>query len=46
MYLNFGEIGVSIKNLVDKYQEKSKNNAKIESIADMKVCMVVALSLW
>ena len=38
MYLNFGEIGVNIKGLVQDYQEKSKNHAKIESIADMKVC--------
>jgi vacuolar protein sorting-associated protein 45 len=37
MYLNFGEIGVNIKTLVDHYQEKSKSQAKIESIADMKV---------
>lgn len=37
MYLNFGEIGVNIKSLVEDYQEKSKNHAKIESIADMKV---------
>lgn len=36
MYLNFGEIGASIKTLVDHYQEKSKDHAKIESIADMK----------
>lgn len=36
MYLNFGEIGVNIKTLVDHYQEKSKSQAKIESIADMK----------
>ena len=37
MYLNFGDIGVNIKALVEHYQEKSKSQAKIESIADMKV---------
>ena len=37
MYLNFGDIGVNIKELVQDYQEKSKSHAKIESIADMKV---------
>ena len=41
MYLNFGEIGVNIKTLVDHYQEKSKSQAKIESIADMKVHMYI-----
>ena len=40
MYLNFGEIGANIKTLVDKYQEKSQEHAKIESIADMKVRVI------
>ena len=37
MYLNFGDIGANIKELVEDYQQKQKSNAKIESIADMKV---------
>ena len=37
MYLNFGEIGASIKTLVEAYQSRSKDQAKLESIADMKV---------
>ena len=37
MYLSFGEIGLSIKKLVEQFQEKSKSHEKIESIADMKV---------
>ncbi|XP_065194664.1 vacuolar protein sorting-associated protein 45-like [Sycon ciliatum] len=36
MYLNFGEIGANIKTLVDHFQVKSKNQAKVETIADMK----------
>ena len=37
MYLNFGEIGLNIKVLVDRFQKTSKSHAQIESIADMKV---------
>lgn len=37
MYLNFGEIGVNIKDLMEEFQQKSKNQAKVDSIADMKV---------
>lgn len=36
MYLNFGDIGANIKELVDRYQEKSQSQAKVETIADMK----------
>ena len=36
MYLNFGELGNTIKDYVDQYQSKTKSNANIESIADMK----------
>lgn len=36
MYLNFGELGNTIKEYVDQYQNKTKSNANIESIADMK----------
>ena len=36
MHLNFGELGASIKSLVDNYQAKAKMNEKIESIEDMK----------
>lgn len=45
MYLNFGEIGANIKTLVDHYQEKSKSQAKIESIADMKVTIPTSTSI-
>ena len=37
MYQNFGDIGASIKTLVDEFQDKQKSHAKIESISDMKV---------
>ena len=37
MYMNFGEIGNNIKDLMDEFQRKSKSQAKVESIADMKV---------
>jgi len=36
LLLNFGEIGESIKKLVEEFQAKSKKNKKMESIADMK----------
>ncbi|OAA71909.1 Sec1-like protein [Akanthomyces lecanii RCEF 1005] len=36
MFLNFGDLGSSIKEYVEQYQSKTKNNADIESIADMK----------
>ena len=36
MYLNFGDLGSSIKSYVDQYQSKTKSNANIESIEDMK----------
>ncbi|KAI0395367.1 Sec1-like protein [Xylariaceae sp. FL0594] len=36
MYLNFGDLGGNIKDYVEQYQSKTKNNANIESIADMK----------
>ena len=37
LYLNFGEIGSNIKELMDEFQRKSKSQAKVESIQDMKV---------
>jgi len=37
MFLNFGEIGSHIKELMEDFQQKSKSQAKVESIADMKV---------
>ena len=37
MYQNFGEIGSNIKELMEDFQRKSKSQAKVESIADMKV---------
>lgn len=36
MYLNFGDLGGNIKEYVEQYQFKTKSNAAIESIADMK----------
>ncbi|MEE6491343.1 hypothetical protein FKM82_016184 [Ascaphus truei] len=37
MYLNFGEIGTNIKNLMEDFQRKKpKGQQKLESIADMK----------
>lgn len=41
MYLNFGDIGANIKEMVDSFQEKQKSHAKIESIADMKARHVI-----
>lgn len=32
MNSNFGDLGVSVKTLVDEYQEKSKMNTSIQSI--------------
>lgn len=45
LYLNFGEIGSNIKDLMDEFQRKSKNQAKVESIADMKVCTCILVYL-
>ena len=36
MYLNYGEIGQSIKTLMEEYQGKLSKQQKVESIADMK----------
>jgi len=36
MYLNFGDLGVKIKELVDEYQSKTKSNQSIETIDDIK----------
>ncbi|XP_011211205.1 vacuolar protein sorting-associated protein 45 [Bactrocera dorsalis] len=36
MYANFGEIGSTIKNLMEEFQRKAKDHKKVESIADMK----------
>lgn len=36
MYLNFGDLGASIKDYVSQYQAKNQSNSSIESIADMK----------
>lgn len=37
MYLNFGEIGSNMKQLMDEFQKSAKSNQKLDSIADMKV---------
>lgn len=36
MYLDFGDLGGTIKEYVEQYQTKTKSNASLESIADMK----------
>nr|CAG4647780.1 EOG090X03QA [Moina brachiata]SVE92924.1 EOG090X03QA [Moina brachiata] len=36
MYLNFGDIGQTIKSLMDEFQAKAKSHQQVESIADMK----------
>ncbi|KAJ8876167.1 hypothetical protein PR048_024076 [Dryococelus australis] len=36
LYLNFGEIGQTIKDLMEDFQKKAKSHQKVESIADMK----------
>ena len=36
MYLNFGEIGQNIKELVENFTQQKKITQKVESIQDMK----------
>jgi len=36
IFKNFGDLGIAIKQLVDEFQVKTKNNQNIQSIADMK----------
>ncbi|XP_069958073.1 vacuolar protein sorting-associated protein 45 [Cherax quadricarinatus] len=36
MYLNYGEIGQTIKNLMEEYQKRLSKQQKVESISDMK----------
>ncbi|KAF5277477.1 hypothetical protein FQR65_LT03814 [Abscondita terminalis] len=36
IFLNFGEIGQNIKELMEHFQAKAKSHQKVESIADMK----------
>lgn len=36
IFLNYGEIGQNIKQLMEQFQMKAKSHQKIESIADMK----------
>lgn len=36
MFLNFGDLGASIKDYVSHYQSRTKSNSALESIADMK----------
>ncbi|CAH1112646.1 unnamed protein product [Psylliodes chrysocephalus] len=36
IFMNYGEIGTNIKELMDQFQAKAKSHQKIESIADMK----------
>lgn len=34
--MNFGEIGQTIKDLMEEFQKKAKSHQKLESISDMK----------
>ena len=36
MFMNFGEIGTQIKDLMENYQKTAQSHQKIESISDMK----------
>ena len=36
LYLNFGEIGQNIKNLVEEFTRQKQINQKVDSIQDMK----------
>ncbi|CAH0546048.1 unnamed protein product [Brassicogethes aeneus] len=36
IFMNYGEIGQNIKQLMDQFQAKAKSHQKIESISDMK----------
>ncbi|BFF89300.1 vacuolar protein sorting-associated protein 45 [Drosophila madeirensis] len=36
MYANYGEIGATIKTLMEEFQRKANDQKKVESIADMK----------
>ncbi len=36
MYLNYGELGASVKNMVEEFQRKTPNASKIKSIEDMQ----------
>lgn len=36
MYLNYGEIGANIKELMDDFQSHARCQQKVETIADMK----------
>lgn len=35
-YANYGEIAITIKELIDSFQQRAKEQKKIETIADMK----------
>ncbi|XP_063368937.1 vacuolar protein sorting-associated protein 45 [Cydia amplana] len=36
LYSNFGEIGQTMKSLMEEFQKKAKSHERVESIADMK----------
>jgi len=36
MYSNFGDLGISLRELVDEFQSKTKSNQSITTIAEMK----------
>ncbi|CAH0390273.1 unnamed protein product [Bemisia tabaci] len=36
LYLNYGEIGQTMKQLMEEFQRKAKSQQKVESLADMK----------
>ena len=37
MYLNFGDLGIKIKELVDDYQRKTQSNQNIETIGKLRI---------
>eukprot|EP00741_Cyanophora_paradoxa_P017320 tig00020961_g16730.t1 len=36
LHVTFGDLGASVKGMVDEYQKKTKRHQKVESIADMQ----------
>lgn len=36
MYLNYGDIGQTIKELMEEYQQKLSKQQNVESLSDMK----------
>jgi len=43
MYSNYGEICVKIKELMEDFQKKSQSTTKVETIAEMKVSIILLI---